>query len=322
MNEPLISVIIPVYGVEQYLDHCVESVTAQTYRNLEIILVDDGSKDHCPVMCDAWAGKDPRIHVVHKANGGLSSARNAGFDVATGEYIAFVDGDDWIEPTMLETMLGWMRKHTTADVVMCGTEKDYEDGRKEHIDGHLPEREFSSDEALHDFLHHRSRMASAVWNKLFKADFFTGTSHIRFPEGLNNEDYYVLAQVYRTMRGILFNPKALYHYRIRPDSITTAGLNVHSFDRAKIADKCREYLLESGYRDQASLDYFVMQGRYDIVYDLVRMNLDSAVLNTWRKELAAKAKPVYRDASVGFADKMKIYMLAWFPKLYVRMTRH
>lgn len=106
MNEPLISVIIPVYGVEQYLDHCVESVTAQTYRNLEIILVDDGSKDHCPVMCDAWAGKDPRIHVVHKANGGLSSARNAGLDVATGEYIAFVDGDDWIEPTMLEPCWG------------------------------------------------------------------------------------------------------------------------------------------------------------------------------------------------------------------------
>ena len=217
MSEPLISVIIPVYGVEQYLNHCVESVTAQTYRNLEIILVDDGSKDRCPAMCDEWASKDPRIHVVHKANGGLSSARNAGLDVVTGELVAFVDSDDWIEPTMLETMLGWMRKHTAVDVVMCGTEKDYEDGRKEHIDGQLPEREFNSDEALHDFLHHRNRMASAVWNKLFKAVFFTGTSHIRFPEGLNNEDYYVLAQVYRTMRGILFNPKALYHYRIRPD---------------------------------------------------------------------------------------------------------
>ena len=164
-------------------------------------------------------------------------------------------------------------------------------------------------------------MASAVWNKLFKADFFTGTSHIRFPEGLNNEDYYVLAQVYRTMRGILFNPKALYHYRIRPDSITTAGLNVHSFDRAKIADKCREYLLESGYRDQASLDYFVMQGRYDIVYDLARMNAGSEALRTWRKELAAKAKPVCRDASVGFAEKTKIRMLSHMPKLYVRMTQ-
>ena len=124
------------------------------------------------------------------------------------------------------------------------------------------------------------------------------------------------------MRGILFNPKALYHYRIRPDSITTAGLNTHSFDRAKVADKCREYLLESGYQDQASLDYFVMLGRYDIVYDLARMNMDSEALKTWRKELATKAKPVYRDASVGFAEKMKIRMLACLPKLYVRMTQH
>lgn len=83
----------------------MESVTAQTYRNLEIILVDDGSKDRCPAMYDEWASKDPRIHVVHKANGGLSSARNAGLDVVTGELVAFVDSDDWIEPTMLETML-------------------------------------------------------------------------------------------------------------------------------------------------------------------------------------------------------------------------
>jgi len=321
MNEPLISVIIPVYGVERYLDRCVESVVSQTYRNLEIILVDDGGKDQCPAMCDAWGEKDSRIHVVHKTNGGLSSARNTGLDVANGEFIAFVDSDDWIEPTMLETMLGWMRNHAAADVVMCGTEKVYEDGRREHIDGHLPEREFNSDEALRDFLHHRNRMASAVWNKLFKADFFTGAGCIRFPEGLNNEDYYVLAQVYRTMSGVYFNSQALYHYRIRENSITTAGLNAHSFDRAQIADKCREYLLESGYQDQASLDYFVMQGRYDIVYDLARMSLDSEVLKTWRKELSAKAKPVYRDASVGFAEKMKIRMLAWSPKLYVRMTQ-
>lgn len=321
MSEPLISVIIPVYGVERYLDHCVESVKDQTYRNLEIILVDDGSRDQCPAMCDAWAEKDPRIRVMHKTNGGLSSARNAGLDVAAGELVAFVDSDDWIEPTMLETMSGWLHEHAGADVVMCGTEKDYEDGRTDHIDGYLPEREFASDEALHDFLHHRNRMASAVWNKLFKADFFTGARRIRFPEGLNNEDYYVLAHVYRTMNGIYFNPQALYHYRIRENSITTASLNDHSFDRAKIADKCCDYLRASGYRDQHALDYFAMQGRYDIVYDLARMDVDSKVLRTWSGELAAKAKPVYRDASVGFAEKMKIRMLAWLPKLYVRMTQ-
>lgn len=97
MNDPLISVIVPVYKVEKYLDECVESIVNQTYRNLEIILVDDGSPDNCPQMCDDWAKRDARIRVIHKENGGLSSARNAGLDVCTGEYISFIDSDDWLE---------------------------------------------------------------------------------------------------------------------------------------------------------------------------------------------------------------------------------
>ncbi len=96
MNEPLISVIVPVYKVEKYFDECVESIVNQTYRNLEIILIDDGSPDNCPQMCDDWTKRDARIRVIHKENGGLSSARNAGLDVCKGEYIAFVDSDDFI----------------------------------------------------------------------------------------------------------------------------------------------------------------------------------------------------------------------------------
>ena len=103
-EEPLISVIVPVYNVERYLDQCVKSIVEQSYRNLEIILVDDGSRDACPGKCDMWAAKDNRISVIHKANGGLSSARNAGLDQARGDCIAFVDSDDWIDPNMLRTV--------------------------------------------------------------------------------------------------------------------------------------------------------------------------------------------------------------------------
>ena len=99
---PEISVIVPVYKVEPYLDRCVQSILRQTFRAFELILVDDGSPDGCPAMCDAWAKQDRRIRVLHKENGGLSSARNAGLAVATGRYISFVDSDDWIEPQMLE----------------------------------------------------------------------------------------------------------------------------------------------------------------------------------------------------------------------------
>ena len=105
MNEPLVSVIVPVYKVEDYLDKCVESIVKQTYKNLEIILVDDGSPDNCPSMCDSWAQKDSRIKVIHKENGGVSSARNSALDTAAGDYICFVDSDDFIEPNAVGYML-------------------------------------------------------------------------------------------------------------------------------------------------------------------------------------------------------------------------
>ena len=113
-----ISIIVPVYKVEKYLDKCVNSIVGQTYKNLEIILVDDGSPDNCPAMCDEWAQKDSRIKVIHKKNGGLSSARNAGLDACTGDYIGFVDSDDWIEPDMYEYLLNIGMKNN-ADVSRC-----------------------------------------------------------------------------------------------------------------------------------------------------------------------------------------------------------
>lgn len=116
MEYPLISVIVPVYKVEKYLDECVRSIVNQTYRNLEIILVNDGSPDNCPQMCDDWAKRDARIRVIHKENGGVSSARNAGLDVCGGEYVAFVDSDDWLEPDMYETMLRYVKKDV---IVIC-----------------------------------------------------------------------------------------------------------------------------------------------------------------------------------------------------------
>ena len=149
----VISVIVPVYNVERWLDRCVTSIVGQTYKNLEIILIDDGSTDRSSEMCDAWSRLDDRIRVVHKANGGLSSARNAGLGIATGARIAFVDSDDWIDFEMLSTMNRWMDEQSAVDVVMCGTVKSWESGREQCIDGDLPQRVFTSDQALYNFLH-------------------------------------------------------------------------------------------------------------------------------------------------------------------------
>ena len=127
MSKELISVIVPVYKVEQYLDKCISSIVNQTYDNLEIILVDDGSPDNCPKICDNWAEKDQRIKVVHKQNGGLSSARNEGIVVATGKYISFIDSDDYIDSQTYEKMI-FSITSTEADMCICGMKWVNEDG--------------------------------------------------------------------------------------------------------------------------------------------------------------------------------------------------
>ena len=123
----MISVIVPVYKVEPYLDRCVKSVVDQTFSDLEIILVDDGSPDNCPAMCDAWAARDSRVRVIHKPNGGLSDARNTGMAAATGEYISFVDSDDWIAAEMLERLIQALERDQ-SDIAACAVEMVWEDG--------------------------------------------------------------------------------------------------------------------------------------------------------------------------------------------------
>ena len=130
MDNPKISVIVPVYKVEKYLDRCVESIVNQTYKNLEIILVDDGSPDDCPAICDAWANKDERIKVMHKENGGASSARNAGLDASSGDYVGFIDGDDIIDNDMYEMLLNNL-VFTGADISRCGMVREDDGGYKE-----------------------------------------------------------------------------------------------------------------------------------------------------------------------------------------------
>ncbi|KFI51591.1 glycosyltransferase family 2 protein [Bifidobacterium biavatii] len=317
-TQPLISVIVPVYKVEQYLDECVSSIVAQTYRELEVILVDDGSPDDCPRRCDEWAARDGRIRVVHKANGGLSSARNAGLDVMRGELVAFVDSDDWIESDMIERLWRSLTDHH-VDVAMCGTVKMFDDGSQNHIDATLPAKTFSRDNALRSFLYHYERMASAVWNKLFDASFFRGPDAVRFPEGLNSEDYFVLSRVYDRMNGLRFDPMPLYRYRIRRNSITTAAVNEHSFDKARIAELCCEYLETRGYADTAALAYCRMQGWYDVLYDLLGKQADRTVIERCRRQLAATARPVYADRSLSLGRKTRIFFLSHCPKLYVAM---
>lgn len=234
----LISVIIPIYNVEAYLDECIASVIAQTYSNLEIILVDDGSPDNCPQMCDEWAAKDSRIRVIHKENGGLSDARNAGIDIATGEYIAFVDSDDWIEPEMYEIMLAAL-KNENADICACNILSCFPDricpwGCQEYAVGE-PER-------FLEMIYSDTSFPVAAWNKLYPRWMW---EDIRFPVGKICEDAFTTYRLVHSAKRIVQIPEALYCYRIRENSIMTSAFRLQRMDEEEAWRVNYEFIREN-----------------------------------------------------------------------------
>lgn len=221
-KNPLVSVIVPVYGVERYLDRCVASIVAQTYRDLEIILVDDGSPDDCPSLCDAWAAKDGRITAIHQVNAGVSAARNHGIDEAHGEYLYFVDADDFAEPDLVETLVA--RAITDdAQIVFCGYETN-----TLQPDGSLTKTDETRSFDL-TFVENTvfaaefaelaaERYVYPSWNKLFRTDFVR-TVGARFPVGVvADEDSYFDFPLYAAVERVSVVPDWLYHYVVRSGS--------------------------------------------------------------------------------------------------------
>ena len=212
LEGPKISVIVPVYKVEPYLRKCLNSIVNQTYQNLEIILVDDGSPDNCGLICDEYAQSDSRIQTIHKKNEGLSSARNAALDIATGEYIAFVDSDDWVDTDMFGYLL-----HSVlcegADICICGRYEEYKN--KFLIKGY-PSKEILNKESALGALLKNDLIQNFVWDKLWRRKLF---NNIRFPEGRTYEDLAIVHQLFEQAEVILCLPEAKYHYLQRADSI-------------------------------------------------------------------------------------------------------
>lgn len=217
--DDLISVIIPIYKVEKWVRQCVDSVLMQTYENLEIILVDDGSPDKCPAICDMYAANDSRIKVVHKPNGGLSSARNVGLDVATGEYIVFVDSDDYIHPQMIENMYEIMEENQ-ADIVICDLKRVNEDGLdlSDHfIDVGLTGI-FNKDEIFERMYGPAVIYCVVSWNKLYHKNLWL---NYRYPDGKIHEDEFAIHHILDKCEKIVCTDKCYYYYRQREGTIMT-----------------------------------------------------------------------------------------------------
>ena len=254
MTTPLISVIVPVYRVEEYLERCVKSILSQTYENLEVILVDDGSPDQCPAICDACAEKDARVKVIHQENKGLSGARNAGIDAASGEYLAFVDSDDYVSPHFIEELYQLLQD-TGCAIGQCRFSYVKGDGLVEKGDSafciyrgeSLMEQLYGSEEKATCFV--------VAWNKLYRAELVKETG-IRYPEGRIHEDEATTYRLFHEAKKLAFLDRVLYgYYTENGGSITSVfsakrlqWLTAHEERIAFFKKNGYEKLLPAAYR--------------------------------------------------------------------------
>ena len=286
MDCPLISVIVPVYKTEAYLERCVNSIRNQTYTNLEIILVDDGSPDRCGEMCDTMATQDSRIRVIHKENGGLSSARNAGLDVMTGDYVGFVDSDDWIEAKMYGELYAFLKK-TDTQVASCAIRCDtisgdlicYFCGRDT---AHMSPHVFEGKDAVKELIQAKL-ITNSVCDKLFRKEVF---GERRFTIGIVNEDYEMMPELIAEVARIAYVPVATYHYTMTQESITRGKFKESRFIELAISRKHLAFYKKK-YPD---LYVYAAAKHIEIALVLIHLSASSQEFAERRNELIREVK--------------------------------
>lgn len=307
-----ISVIVPVYNVDNYLEKCIESIVGQTYTNIEIILVDDGSTDMSGMICDKWKKKDSRIKVIHKKNGGLSDARNAGISAATGAFFSFVDSDDYLELNALEHMLAILIV-SNSQISMCNMMRFFEDGSQRPF--YIPAEQKEKWDGDKRFL---SLCQPSVCNKLFKAELF---ENIRFPLGKYYEDTYVYHELLYKAKSIALTGETGYWYLSRKESILgSVEYTDRYFDFIEAVYNRAKFLVKKKvqpYGNEACLSLYAAMSNAE----------KNIVLNDANREEYLKARKYYgevysyirRIREVSMKKKLRLFVLRYFPKLHSKM---
>lgn len=268
---PLVSVIVPVYNIEGYVGKCLNSICRQSYENLEIIVVNDGSTDGSGKICDGFALKDRRVKVFHRKNGGLSEARNYGIEKAHGEFVALVDGDDFVRKNFISEMMGAVDGE--IDVVVCG------------YDGFVPEGKMvRGRDAAIKLLVEQENMEIVAWNKLYRRELF---NDIKYPVGEKHEDSLTTYKILAKAREVLYVPKSLYHYVKRSGSIMSEAKIVERLKaRYKAAEEAAKYFKDDDEMKQAA-EIAVLTARYAFMDAAVKKKIskDYYILNAeWIKK--------------------------------------
>lgn len=322
--DDLISVIVPVYKVEKYLNRCVDSIINQTYKNLEIILVDDGSPDNCPKICDEYAMKDNRIKVIHKENGGLSDARNEGIKIAKGNYIGFVDSDDWIHKSMFENLYSAMA-NSKADIATCEFIRTKDKIQKNDYNNFFDNSitEYNQEQYIKKFFKIGSQeCVYYAWNKLYKRNIIDEN---QYPKGLTSED------VVGTYKAILKSKKIItinypyYYYYYNLESITSVKFSKKDLDLIPIWDK----IIEITKTENIEYLWMAELNRYRIDYTLLMrmaIQLDFKQIQklyfkeyTQMLEELKKHKKELLKAQIPLSRKVTIALICINYKMFVKI---
>ena len=303
----MISVIVPIYNVESYLEECLKSITGQTYAELEIILVNDGSTDACGRICDKWQKLDERICVIHKENGGLSSARNAGLTLAKGEYISFVDSDDFIHPQMYERMLS-VQSVSDADMVIC-REYAFADGEDAPYEMQSGKPVYGIEnrvQLLEHFCDDFSGLVTWAWNKLYKKELLEG---ILFERDTIQEDILFAVSVATRVTKVARMDERLYFYRQRRDSIMNRKNPQRLWQCALVTEKQFHLLHNVMDKTMHVKLYHTMLGRV----------ADYAAASFWKKEeQLGDIEEIFRRLydNIGLRKRVKFRIIRFCPRFY------
>ena len=309
---PTISVIIPVYNVEKYIKKCVDSVLGQTYADLEIFLVDDGSPDNCPAICDKYAEKDSRVKVIHKPNGGLSDARNAALDVMTGQYVTFVDSDDFIAPDAIETLYAALLRHN-ADIAVGNMKGVNEAG--EISDFYTPAAEetvLTGEEIL------STLNQPCAQNRLYKKDIF---AELRYPKGRLYEDVFIYHGILAQTKKMVFTGTTVYYYLIRSGSIMHGEYNIRFTDIIDAIKSRYEWLDSIGQTKLADEARLFIYSRVAVAY--AHLDKNDATHKKRLEEITEIYNECYavlmKSPDIGAKQKIRLILLKYCPRLHTEL---
>lgn len=299
-RKPIISIIVPIYNVEDYLDRCVESILNQTFKDFELILVDDGSPDNCPMLCDKWAEKDSRIKVVHKPNGGVSSARNAGLAVSQGDYIGFCDPDDVINYNMYELMYKSII-NSNSDCCVCAFKSFSSDNEIsiKCIDGNEKNLVLEGKNIIEYFLGDGRNLLGCVWDKLIKKSFIFGMA---FNEDMAfGEDYcFSLKAILNCNRISVIESPDLYYYFIRENS----AMRKLNGEKYHLLYEQKQMLFDECLRRYSDKDVSIIVESARIrALVATFLNADDKVLNLMKSDASRKLKNVLKSKEIYWKEK-------------------